>query len=153
MQQDQPRKWVASDDMLAMLAQRTPTTIDEMKKIRGVENLLSRHADAILACVNEGLSMAKADWPVHTRFARLSPEQDAIADMLMAQLKVLAQENQVAAAVIATRKDIEQLIHGIQTTPLLQGWRYKMAGQPLLDLLNGKRSLQVIDNKVTSLPA
>ena len=142
--QDRPRKWIVSDDSLAILAQRMPANQAEIGKIRGLnEGVIQKHGQAILDCIEQALSTPVEQWPSHGKHIRLSPQQDALADMLMALIKIQAYTHQVAASVLASRKEIEQFIQGERQLNLLTGWRRKMAGEMALELLNGTRHLLV----------
>ncbi len=57
---------------------------------------------------------------------------------------------------LATRGDLKSLAAGhhrgvLPELPLLEGWRRDLAGQDLLDILDGKRSLQVAGGKISAI--
>lgn len=43
---------------------------------------------------------------------------------------------------------IEKVIYGETDIALLSGWRYQLAGKKIQDLLSGKSSLHIENNKV-----
>jgi len=51
--------------------------------------------------------------------------------------------------ILATRKDLEQLLQDDQDSLLLHGWRYSMVGKELQQLLLGKLSLSINEQCLT----
>jgi len=51
----------------------------------------------------------------------------------------------MSAAAITSKKQLHALIQGELELTLMRGWRKTVAGDPLLDLLNGKRQI-VVEN-------
>lgn len=79
--------------------------------------------------------------------------QQALGDCLMALCRVIAEDNQIALATLATRKDIDSLITNRKNSRLSQGWRFTMAGERLLDFIHGQSVLGVRDNQIEIKPA
>ncbi|MDD5125906.1 MAG: ribonuclease D, partial [Methylovulum sp.] len=76
-------------------------------------------------------------------------QQEAILDILTAWVRVRAEENALNPIILATRKDLEELLFGDNDEcPLLHGWRYVMAGRELLGLLKGELSLSITADKL-----
>ena len=93
-----------------------------------------RHGDTLLQLLREA---GESDAPRKPDWTRLEPAQDQLARKLMARLRVLAEQQQISAPLLATRKDIEALVLGRRDLPLLQGWRRDLAGETLLGMLGG----------------
>jgi ribonuclease D len=55
----------------------------------------------------------------------------------MKQLRELAERHRVSAPLLATRRDVEALVQGRRDLPLLEGWRRELAGESLLQILEG----------------
>jgi ribonuclease D len=66
-----------------------------------------------------------------------------MVDLLMAVVRLRAAQNEVSPASLAARKDLEKLILGERDVSVLEGWRRPMAGEDLLAMLEGKRSVMV----------
>ncbi len=71
----------------------------------------------------------------------------------MALCRVIAEENQIALATLATRKDIDSLITNRKNSRLSQGWRFTMAGERLMNFIHGQSVLGVRDNQIEIKPA
>lgn len=136
-----PRRWVLKDDVMLDLARFAPASTEAMKKIRGMEQRdIDRHGKAILEAIEKGKAVPKSEWPVIKRPTPLSNQQDAVVDALMALLRQRCDEQNITPVAVASRKDVEALVRG-EDTSLQQGWRHEIVGQQLEDFLNGKLSL------------
>ena len=152
-QRNKPRKWILSDDLLLMLARHLPPDDEKLAKVRGMpERLLNQSGKDITAAINAALALATDALPTVSQKQRLTPEQECLADTLMAYLRLLAQENQISPASLSTRKEIEKMVRGERDIPLLLGWRKHLAGEPLLDLMDGKIALTVKNGQVKAIP-
>ena len=150
--QNKPRRWILSDDSLLGVAQLLPTNSDKLQKIRSLrKNELDQYAGVLLQQVKIALEMNDADLPRQILVRRPSPEQEILADLSMTLLRMLAQQNELSPANLATRKDIERLINGNTDVPLLHGWRNQIAGNQIQQLLAGELSLAVKNQQVTIL--
>ncbi len=148
-QRNKPRKWILSDDLLLTLARALPTNTTKLAKVRGLTpNQLNQFGEALVTEIDKALTLPQDAWPELSQTERLSPEQECLADTLMAYLRLLGQQNQISPASLATRKEIEKLVRGRRDIPLLHGWRGYLVGKSLLDLINGKIALSVKDGKV-----
>ena len=149
IERNKPRRWILADDLVIAIAQLSPTTMSQLSTIATLtKSTIDSSGKAILECVQAALKIDKADLPVTAKPARLSPDQEIIADILMAQLRLSANEQNISPTNIASRKDIEKIILGETDIPLLKSWRYKLAGEKIQNLLTGKYCLEIIKGKV-----
>jgi ribonuclease D len=124
------------------LARFSPTTVDAMKKIRGLEPRdIDRYGKILINVITAAKEIPKEQWPVLKRPTALSNQQEALIDALMALLRKSCDEQSITPSAVATRKDIESLVRG-QDCALLHGWRYKIIGQTLQAFMHGKISIQ-----------
>jgi ribonuclease D len=54
----------------------------------------------------------------------------------METVRTVAQENELAPAVLATRRDVEKLVRGADPASVLRGWRAELLGAKLSALLS-----------------
>ncbi|MFA9564610.1 MAG: ribonuclease D [Acidimicrobiales bacterium] len=139
---DQPARFVLPDLALVGIAQRKPTSVDGLKKVRGLDgrHLRSGVADEILAVVQRGLLSTPRRLPAPRRReldSRLRPAVPLVA----AWVNQLARDAQIDPALVGTRADIEALLRGDEGARLTQGWRAELVGRPIDDLLSGQASL------------
>jgi ribonuclease D len=124
-----------------------------LEKVRGLTpNQFNQYGEPLVTEINKALGLPRDVWPQVTLKDRLTPEQECLADTLMAYLRLLGQQNQISPASLATRKEIEKLVRGQRDIPLLHGWRGHLVGNALLDLVNGKIALTVKEGKVHAMP-
>ncbi len=153
-QRNKPRKWILPDDLLLTLARQLPTDQADLEKVRGLtQNQINQFGKALVTAIKTGLALPADARPAVSQKERLTPEQECLADTLMAYLRLLAQQNQISPASLGTRKDIEKLVRGKRDIPLLHGWRGHLAGNPLQQLINGKIALTVKADQVIAIPS
>lgn len=146
---DKPRRWILADDILLAAAQLMPKNISQLNSIVNIKKSTTENSgDAILNCIKNAFELSETELPSVARPTRLSADQEIIADLLMTQLKLVANEQNISPANIASRKMIEKVINGEKDIPLLKGWRYHLAGEKIQQLLNGEHCLQIKNNKV-----
>ncbi len=153
-ERDKPRKWILGDEVLLDLARRAPTERSALERIRGLNPAtLRHHGETLLALIEQARQRPKAQWPTPPARERPTPEQEGLADLLMACVRILGQQHGISPATLTTRKEVERLVRGERDLPLLQGWRARLVGDTLLALLQGRLALQVRNDRVVTVPA
>ncbi len=142
---DRPRKWLLNDDILLTIVRMKPKDIEGLGKVRGLnDGQIRQFGGELIRAVQQAIAMPSSEWPQATEFDRLSAEQESLVDLMMAVLRHLAVRQNLSPAILASRKDLERLVLG-KDTELLHGWRGRLAGKQLRELLAGH--IQVtIDN-------
>jgi len=149
IKKDRPRRWILADDILLAAAQLLPKNISQLESIINIKKSITENSgDIILGCVRKALEMKESDLPLTAKPKRLTADEEIIADLLLTQLKLVANEQNISPANIANRKMIEKVISGETDVALLQGWRYQLAGKKIKSLLSGEFGLQIKNNKV-----
>ena len=143
-QLNKPRKWVMSDDVLLNLAQRQPDKLEKLASIRGMPESIARDCGKqLIDQIQQARNLPDSALPqTRDRFIP-TREQELLIDSLLLYLKYLAYDNQVSPATLANRKEIERLIQGERELDILRGWRRRIAGQRLLDMLEGKTVIRI----------
>ncbi len=146
---DVPRRRVLLDEALVEVARRAPRDAQSLLSLRGVEGRLSRSAtDALLAAVEAGRAIPDDELPSMARRPALR-SGEGVVELLTAHVRARSVEHDVAAPVLAPRGDIEAMAAGrVEGNPLMEGWRRRLIGQELLDLLEGRVALRVRDGLV-----
>jgi ribonuclease D len=130
VEHDKPRGWILPDDALRQIAERLPTSIEEMEKLRGVQpGLVRKRGDELLQLVQQGLSTSDAET---ANMFRPTLEQTAKVTRLMATVRRRAEELKVSPELLATRRDIEQLVYFGRSDHLTRGWRQAAIAEALL---------------------
>lgn len=153
-QQNKPRKWILSDDILIAIAMQGPHKSEQLERIRGINSaLLQRHGQTLLGLIAKAKTLPKSEWPILSRRKALDPNQEALLDALMAIVKLQAASHQINNTALTSRHELENLIAGDKDIPLLHGWRHGLAGQQVLNFLNGQTSLSVANQRLLTSPS
>lgn len=139
-QENRPRKWVLDDDALLTLARIKLHSVDDLKRVRGLPpGVIDRYGAQLVALLDAARERAPEPLPDFERLETLSEDQEAAVDVLTGVLRQLAATQALNPASIASRKDLQNLVRGARDdSPLLHGWRRGIAGEKLLDVLEGR---------------
>ena len=144
--QNRPRRWIAKDDALVEIARQKPEDFEALVRIPELsEKTARRHGDELLKIIARAETVDSAQWPQHDKSRSLNKQQLALGDCLMALCRKIADQNQIALATLATRKDIDNLVINPKSSRLTQGWRFSMAGEQLLEFIHGQSAISVDD--------
>jgi ribonuclease D len=143
-----PRKWVIADDAMIDLARRLPQTTDAMEQLRGWKSSLKKYADELLDQIERSVSLPENQWPKLERHVPLSVQQDALVDFLMGIVRLRAIANEVTPTVLATRKELEKLVLKEKDLSVLTGWRFEFVGNDLMQFLDGRKTISIIDDTI-----
>ena len=124
------------------IAVARPSTVEEMRSIRGVDGrgLRGNALTELLAVLDSHVDTA----PRRARTAPLAeiPVQLRPAlPLLAAWISQLARDLDIEAALLAARSDLEDLLRGDPDTRARRGWRAELVGEPVDRLLDGKVAL------------
>ena len=146
---NRPRRWILKDEVMVDLARRSPMQMEDLAKIRGIEErLLSKHGEALLKVIADAKATDPATWPTRSKSQRLTAEQDAVVDLLMAVVRLRGNEHDVSPSLLASRKQLEALVLGDEESPVLHGWRAGLAGRDLRAVLSGEKAVRVVDGQM-----
>lgn len=155
MARNVPRKWILTDEQIVEICKREPRSLDDLFMVRGVSNALSiQDARRVLRACVEGLDLPEEQWPELPKPPKSEPNVDPQVDLMYSLVKVRARENGVAFAVLASHADLAKIARGhYDDVDTLKGWRKKIVGKELVDLVEGKIALTVKHGtiKVTKL--
>lgn len=147
--QDIPRNWVVKDEVLLDLARIAPKSPDDLRRIRGLEErTLKRYGNELCRLVREAQDKTPEPLDAKARPPRKSADQEALLDLLNAVVRLRASQHALNPAVLAGRKDLEQLLDQPEESKLLQGWRKAMAGEELAAILRGECQIAVAGGRL-----
>lgn len=150
IEKNKPRRWIAADNILLDIARLRPKNMNALEKIRAMPaNLLQRHGTTLLQCLRDAEAIPKEQWPSQSRPKRLSNNGDALVDALSAIIKLCADQYQISASTLASRKELEQLVRGERELAILSGWRRHHGGEQLLNFLEGRSRLAIQEGQLT----
>lgn len=145
-----PRKWIVSDEQIVEACRREARTIDELFMVRGMrESFRAEDARQAVACIKKGLSCPKEQLPQVHEKPKNEHNVDIVVDLMNAVVHLRARENHIAPQTLAPQAELMKLARGHDDEcELLKGWRYKVIGKELKELLKGKFSLRIADGNL-----
>jgi len=144
-----PRGRVMRDEVLLQLARHPPKSVDELRGLRGVHSSeVERHGEQLLAAITSAQVLPPSAWPEVPRERKPDPESAGIVELLQAVLKACAAEEGIAPTMLATNTDLQTLVEARENrtaidVPILRGWRRQVAGDLLLQVLDGAVTITV----------
>ncbi len=148
--ENRPRNWLMRDDMMIELAKLQPDSLESLTAIRGMpEKIVYRFGKTIIQLVNEAKQRPPKPLNEKDKAFKKSPEQECIMDLLAAIVRLRANQNQLNPSILATRKDLEDLLNDPPEGALLTGWRKTMVGNELLALLKSELNIQLSTEKIS----
>lgn len=152
-----PPRRVLRDDLLIEIAKRKPVRLQDLYALRGLDRSLARDAGArIVAAVQAAMKLPESELPSLGRREE-PPQMGALTQLVGVLLGQLAAEARVDPALLATTADVQEVVRwrlGLQEPvpepELLVGWRGRIAREPILELLDGRRCVRVRDARSPS---
>jgi ribonuclease D len=144
-----PRGRVMRDEVLLQLARHPPKSVNDLRGLRGVHSSeVDRQGGQLLAAITSALALPPSAWPIVPSERKPDPESTGIVELLQAVLKARAAEEGIAPTMLATSADLQTLVDAKQNrtalnVPILNGWRRQLAGDLLLQVLDGAVTISV----------
>jgi ribonuclease D len=129
---DKPRGWILADEALREIAERMPQDASELAQVRTLPPGTVRKRGAELVEIVATARASRDSQSAYAQPPRPEPQQLARVTRLMSLVRSRAEEIAVSPELLATRKDIEQLVFSGKTGHLLEGWRSEVIGQSLV---------------------
>ncbi|MCP5329268.1 MAG: ribonuclease D [Steroidobacteraceae bacterium] len=131
---NRPRGWILDDTALREIVNRVPRSHAALATIPEMQDGIVRHSgDELLAMVETAAIPDPA--PPLPRRERPDPAFTALLRRLAEVVQQVAGELDIAAELLATRRDLEQLARGEPVAALRRGWRREIIGERLRALV------------------
>ena len=145
MDLDRPPRHVLSDIALLGVAQKAPDSVEELAQCRGVDAGFARGTQgrALLEAVRDGLddaSSGELHFPA-PEGEDLEKGMRSAATLVSAWVTELARQQKLDPTLLATRRDIVDLLTGSAEARLARGWRAEIVGRDIEDLVGGRKAL------------
>jgi ribonuclease D len=149
-----PRNRILKDDALMELVSTKPQSVNDLGKSRLLLREARRGAiaEGLVAAVKRGVETPQADWPRLPKGRDRAALNPALADLLRVLLKAKAEEAGVAAKLIASTSDLDDIASGEREGIWASGWRREVFGEDALRLLDGKIGLAADGERVKTVP-
>jgi len=141
-QLDLPPRMVLPDLALLSIAHSQPATAAALREVRGLDgrHLRSGSEEEVLAAVARGKVLPAASLRL-AQTEQVSRELRPAVALASAWVAQLSRDEEVDAALLATRADVVEYLSGKPGARLGRGWRAALVGAPLRRLADGQASL------------
>ena len=133
-ERNRPRGWILDDAAIRDIVIRVPRTIEDLASVSEMPPSILRHCgDELLECVRVA-GIPEPPAPIEQR-QRPDPVKAALVKTLGALNQSIAGELGLSPELLATRRDLEQLVDGKRDVGVLRGWRRTVVGERMLAAL------------------
>lgn len=148
-----PRRRVLKDDAIYEIAQQQPEDTTALARLRTIPKGWDRSsaATALADVVAKTVAIPKEDLPKLPKSQRVPEGAGAAADLLKVLLKLVADNQGVAAKVLANSDDIEKIAAKGHEADVgaLRGWRREVFGEKALKLVQGELALKFENRRIS----
>jgi ribonuclease D len=148
-QTNRPARALIRDDLIVEIAKRGPSRERDLQVIRGLPR---RDLGEILQAVERARQLPSEDCPVPAEREQDPPQVGLVSNVLLAVLGDLCARRSLAPNFVAANQDVKALVRARlagQPLPdsslLTRGWRAQHILPELLAVLQGRRSVQIVD--------
>jgi ribonuclease D len=131
---DRPRNWILPDAALRDIVQRVPRTLAELEAAAVLPEGILNHSGAQILAVIQGENLPARLEPLPQR-RRPDPAVTEAVRKLTQLAQQIGRELGMAPELLATRREMERLVHGARDGAPLTGWRRGVIGERLLGAL------------------
>lgn len=149
---DCPPRRVLRDDLIIELARRRTADPKRVHAVRGLDRQdLQRQLPHIAQAIERALSLPEEHWP-QVNHGRHQPRLSVLGQFLFSALGSIARQIDLAPGLIGSPSDVRDWIasrtghaKGDRLPLLSRGWRAKVIGRVLEDLLEGRLAIRISD--------
>ncbi len=148
---DVPRGRIIKDEAIYEVSGNPPRSVEDLDKYRGLSRGFdkNRWGTAIVGVAAEVFAMTKEQLPKLPRPVQAPEGCSAASEMLKLLLKLVAEQNGVAAKIIATVDELEKIAADDNADVMaLKGWRRTVFGAKALRLKHGKIAISYQNRKI-----
>ncbi len=146
---DRTRRMVLPDDVLVRVAERQPSSENDLQKLRLTDRQVARFAAGLLDAVREG-GQAELE-PVERRGRPTQEDHRRAARLLIAQGFVAGrcEREGVDSLLVATKSQLSDIVEAgpDAVAEAYPGWRYEFIGRDLEALLRGDLAVRLEDEE------
>jgi ribonuclease D len=146
-----PRQRLIKDEQIPEIAALAPDTAEALTRARGISTgfAAGRSGASLLAAIAAAKAIPEENLPRPDRQREQNRASPALVSLLKVLLNARAEQNNVAARLIASTEEIEALaLDSPADHPALRGWRAEMFGTDAQRLIRGEIALSAEGKRV-----
>ncbi len=152
-QMNRPLRQILRDDLLVAIAKRQPANRRGLEALRDFNRpALLKRSDEILAVIEEARAVPEDQLPELAPRIEEPLGLSTTTNLLSAALAQRCVQNQIAGSIVANVADLKEMVRWYvdgrdpsRRPALLDGWRQDFCGQLLLDVIEGRFALRVVE--------
>ncbi len=152
-----PRRWLADDNLLIRLATTRPSSEKQLADFRGLNAPgKSRSRGRLLKAISRGVKSPPAGYEKPSGRRGPTPKESAALVVLRCFMNALAADNALPVRLLADRHQMVNLLRGeftsvadLRTAEILDARAVDLVGQDLVEILNGRRGLRLVNGRAT----
>lgn len=130
MRRDLPRGWILADEVLQEIVRVLPADRDALARIRALpRGVVEKSGEVLIATIAESAHLGSEP---QRRRERPDPEHERRLKTLSAIVRRVAADIGLSPEVLATRRDLQNLLNGRRDIEPLKNWRREVVGDALL---------------------
>lgn len=130
MRRDLPRGWILADEALHEIVRALPADRDALANIRGLpRGVVDKSGEDLIAAIAQSAHLGSEP---QRRRERPDPERERQLKTLSAIVRRIAADVGLSPEVLATRRDLQNLLNGRRDIEPLRSWRREVVGDALL---------------------
>lgn len=144
IENNQPKKWVMSDDVIVAIAKRPPKTVQALYKVPNIKASSVREFGEIwISLIDEVFNTEVEQLPTPaSKPAKPSTEEEMLIQLLHGYMQHKAQQYNLTPTHILNKNQLLAFIRS-PAQDFFKGWRKVLIGEELFALIQGKACLQI----------
>jgi ribonuclease D len=146
-----PRQRLVKDEQIPEIAALAPDNADALTRARGISTGFAQGKSGVtlLAAIAAAKAIPEADLPRIERGRESQRASPALVALLKVLLAARAEQNNVAARLVASAEEIEALaLDDTAPNPAMDGWRGEMFGHDAVRLIKGEIALSAEGKRI-----
>ena len=148
---NQPKKWVMSDEVITQVAKRPPKTVDALYKVPHIKpSSIMRYGEEWIHLIDQVFTQSPEQWPQPLpKIPSPNAQEEAILHLLSSFAQQTAIDYHLNLHSLIQRNDLLAILRNQSPEkPVFLGWRNLLIGQTILAILDGKKSLTMINRQI-----
>jgi len=150
-----PRQRLVKDEQIPEIAALAPDDAEGLTRARGISSGFAQGKSGVtlLAAIAAAKAIPEENLPKVERQRETQRASPALVALLKVLLNACAEQNNVAARLVASADEIEALaLDETAENPILLGWRGEMFGADAVRLIKGEIALSTQGRRVKIVP-
>ncbi|WP_321323996.1 ribonuclease D [Thiomicrorhabdus sp.] len=149
IENNRPKKWVMSDEVIVHIAKRPPQTVQALYKVPNIKaSSVKGYGEQWIELIDEVFNLPQDSLPKQeAKPTKETPQEEVLMHFANAYIHQIALEYNIMANHLINKTDLLSLVRN-PNQALLTGWREELIGHSLVALLTGLVELKIQNQQV-----